>query len=212
MGKLIIEGINFSYEHDKLLDNVFFEMKNPGNFGLMGLNGAGKSTFFNCLSGYNNFETGLLKINDRIIKNDKRWKHFSYLNQKNFLPFDMKVKQAIKLFSSSEIIDERIEELRSIKIGKLSSGEKRYLENLIILGMNREFIILDEPFSEIEPLYIAKLSKLIKEKSKEHGIIITDHNHHAVRSVCDEIGILRNRRIIKIKNTDEELRLNGYYA
>ncbi len=212
MDELVIEGINYSYKHDKLLGNIHFKMKKKGIFGLFGLNGAGKTTFFNYLSGKNSGETGLLKINDRLIENKERWKYFSYLNQRNFLPFDMKVKTAIKILSSSIDFDERIDKLKEFRIGKLSGGEKRYLETLIILGLNRKFILLDEPFSEIEPMYIEKLSRMINKKSQENGIIITDHNHHAVRKISDEIGILRDRKIIKINNTDEELKMKGYYV
>ncbi len=57
-----------------------------------------------------------------------------------------------------------------------------------------------------------KNRRKLKVKSKNCAIIITDHNHLAVRKISDEVGILKERRILRINNTDEDLKMNGYYA
>jgi len=69
------------------------------------------------------------------------------------------------------------------KIGRLSGGERRYLEVLLILAREQEFAILDEPFSEFEPLYREKVIDLIKRMRNVKGILITDQDYRSVVKV-----------------------------
>ena len=89
------------------------------------------------------------------------------------------------------------------RINQLSSGQQRYLQLLLLLNLDHSFILLDEPFSMIEPLY----KDLIKEKLEEYrgnkGFIVTDHYYRDVLDISDKTHLLRDGILIPIeKNTD----------
>ena len=85
-----------------------------------------------------------------------------------------------------------------IKIGKLSLGQLRYLELLIIGNLNHQFLMLDEPFSMIEPIYKDVIKSLLLKLKKSKGIILTDHYYNDVLEITDENFVIKDSEIIKV--------------
>src|SRR5690606_37841927 len=106
-----------------------------------------------------------------------------YLPQSDFLPNDDTVTSVVKRFLPSEpsrnlvSSNERIRTLLKKKISALSGGEKRYFQVLLILNLPTAFVLLDEPFSQVEPLYRAEIKALINVHKQEKGILLTDHDY-----------------------------------
>ena len=216
MKEFIIDSVNFSYHNHKVLSGVFAKIKTGEILGIFGRNGCGKTTLFKCIYGLFTNETGMVKINNVIIKRKDRWKYMSYLSQSSFLPDELRVEQAVRLFYTTQnacelYVDERISIMRKRKIRTLSGGEKRYLEFCIILNLGRSFVLLDEPFSKIEPKYIHLIRNKIKRDIHKTGIIISGHNHWEIREVCTRISIMNNGELKEIDNTDDALIKYHYF-
>jgi ABC-type lipopolysaccharide export system ATPase subunit len=85
----------------------------------------------------------------------------------------------------------------------LSGGEKRIIETYLILKSQSKFVLLDEPFSHIAPIYINTIIELIQEEKHEKGIIITDHMYKYVTEISDDLYLLKDGWNKKVKNLSE---------
>lgn len=75
---------------------------------------------------------------------------------------------------------------------ELSGGELRYFQVLLLLNLKSDFVLLDEPFSSVEPIYKEKIKDLIRNHKEEKGFIITDHDYRNVIDPCDELRLIVN--------------------
>ena len=73
---------------------------------------------------------------------------------------------------------------------ELSGGEARLAELYLILMSEAPFYILDEPFTQVDPVNVDEVKALIRERSRDHGIIVTDHNYDALSSVADNLFVI----------------------
>ena len=112
-----------------------------------------------------------------------------------------------KTFQGDSIIGKLFNE----KIKSLSGGELRYLELRLLLALDREYYLLDEPLSGIEPIVIEKIMELLLEaKSKNKGILITDHFYRYVKEINDVSYVLNDGRCHKIDNDNIDIELFRY--
>jgi len=204
MSSLIIENIQFSYNKIKLLSDIYFQFSKGEIVGLLGRNGSGKSTMFKIITGLLHEHSMILRIDNKPARVNTIYKYISYLPQESFLPKEFRIDKCIRLFlkdaSKRNIVmkDERIKKLNNCKVGQLSRGEKRYFELLLILFSKQEYAILDEPFSELDPINKQKAIELIKCISKNKGIILTDQDYHSVFAVSTSRILLTNGHLKKI--------------
>ena len=130
------------------------------------------------------------------------------------MPKYLKVDSIIKLFfnkvNTDEIINDKIvKKIYKTKVKNISGGELRYLETLLLMNMDSDFILLDEPFNGVSPIIAGEIKKIIVEKSKNKDIILTDHDYRNVLSVSNKIYLMKNGSIKELKN-NEELVEYGY--
>ena len=141
--------------------------------------------------------------------------NISYLPQDSFLPDNLTVRDVIPLYykdgdaQNKIFYDPRIAKIERQRIGTLSLGERRYFEILLISRLPHKFLMLDEPFSMVEPLYQDSIKELLIELKKEKGIIITDHYYRNVLEVSDRKMIIKDGKAIEIEN-EIDLIENGY--
>ena len=95
------------------------------------------------------------------------------------------------------------------KTGKLSGGEIRYLEVKLLMYLESNFVLLDEPFNGVSPILVEEMKKLIIKYSSKKGIILTDHDYRNVISVANKIYLLINGSIKEMKSKDELIKY-GY--
>ena len=93
----------------------------------------------------------------------------------------------------------------------LSGGEARIAEIWLVLHSKALFCILDEPFSQIDPVYIEKVRSLIREQSAGKGIIVTDHNYGSVSMVCDDMFVIADGYTVPARSR-EDLVHYGYLS
>jgi ABC-type lipopolysaccharide export system ATPase subunit len=182
----------------------------PGDIiGLLGRNGSGKSTLMKILFGTLSADHKFIRINNTILNRPfKTKKTIAYLNQDNFLPKDISIKQVFKIYSDrldqkGFLDDEIFSKISDTKIGNLSGGELRYLEVKLLLYFDSPFLLLDEPFNGISPLHVEIIKKMILEKSVKKGIVLTDHDYRNVLDIANKYYLLFDGGLKHVKSIQD---------
>ena len=188
---LILDSIYYEIDSRRILNGVYIKIEPSSICGLFGLNGSGKSTIIRIAAGLLLPLSGTVFIDNKAFTNKSlksRFTKIAYLPQDNFLPGDMKVSKFVNFFlKDSELDLENFikPKLFSQNIASLSFGERRMLELIFIISLKRNYILLDEPFTGIEPRLIEKMLVLINgEADNGTGVLITDHYQHYVSQLC----------------------------
>ena len=222
MLKLQAVELSKSYRGRKVVDNVELEIGQGEVVGLLGPNGAGKTTTFYIIVGLARPDSGRVLLNGDEITDLPMYLRarsgISYLPQEPSVFRQLTSEQNLlavleTLPLTPEQQRDRLEELlvqmgletvRQSKAYTLSGGERRRLEIARSLTLQPSFILLDEPFSGIDPLTVKDLQEIIRELSRSGiGVLITDHNVRETLSVTDRAYILRNGRIFRKGRPDE---------
>ncbi len=104
-----------------------------------------------------------------------------------------------------------INDMLNKEVGILSIGQQRYLQLILLLNLNHHFLLLDEPFSMVEPLYRELIKEKLIEYKSSKGFIITDHYYLDVLEITDKINLIKDAQIIPIASI-EELRMLEYLS
>ena len=219
MRRIKTEHLVKSYSKKRVVNDVNIEVKEGEIVGLLGPNGAGKTTTFYMILGIISPDMGdIILENGRekeSIKGIPMYKRalmgISYLSQEpsifrrltveenikavlEFMPGEHGEKERKKDFLLEEL---KIEHLAKQKAYTLSGGERRRVEIARSLVLSPRFILLDEPFSGIDPIAVFDIQNIIKSlKKKKIGILITDHNVRETLSITDRAYILYEGKIL----------------
>lgn len=214
MSTLHIDSITKLFGEKKVLHDIYLNCETGNVLGILGRNGCGKSILFQIVFGMLKGNTQYIKLNDTILRNQfDRKDRIAYLPQYSFLPKNVKVENLIKLFCTKEDY-RKLKDLNIIKPlihttpNKLSGGEVRLLETLLIIYSPAEFVLLDEPFHSLSPKMVSALKDIIKERSQVKGFIISDHLYQDVLEVSDEIYLLSDTYLKRVKDLTELQRFN----
>jgi lipopolysaccharide export system ATP-binding protein len=223
MLKLQAVELHKSYRGRKVVDDVELEIGQGEVVGLLGPNGAGKTTTFYILVGLARPDSGRVLLNGEEITDLPMYLRarsgISYLPQEPSVFRQLTSEENLlavleTLPLTPEQQRDRLEELlvqmgldtvRTSKAYTLSGGERRRLEIARSLTLEPSFILLDEPFSGIDPLTVKDLQEIIRELAKSGiGVLITDHNVRETLTVTDRAYILKSGKIFR-KGRPEEL-------
>ena len=221
----LLTGINLkkSYGSREVVKGITIEIKRGEVVGLLGPNGAGKTTTFYMITGMVKPNGGHVELNGSDITSLPMYKRarrgIGYLSQEPSVFTKLSVEDNLRLVLemttlSSKEQSERLEQLledfsinhiRKSKAYILSGGERRRTEIARSLVMEPEFILLDEPFSGIDPIAVEDIQKIIFElKSRNIGVLITDHNVRETLTITDRSYLLFEGKILK-SGTPREL-------
>lgn len=211
MSKLVINSVTKSFGSNTVLSSIDFECQIGEIVGLLGRNGSGKTTLLKILFGTLKADTIDVQLNSMPFDPKKNIcnREIAYLSQDNFLPKDLKVKNIIPIYyqdgekQNRIFYDPRIAKIENQRINTLSYGELRYLEILLVLRLPHRFILLDEPFSMIEPLYQDAIKDLLLIIKKDKGIILTDHYYYDVLQITDRNILIKDGQTCPISNKRE---------
>ncbi len=211
-----------SYRGRKVVDDVELEIGQGEVVGLLGPNGAGKTTTFYILVGLARPDSGRVLLNDDEITDLPMYLRarsgISYLPQEPSVFRQLTSEENLlavleTLPLTPEQQRDRLEELlvqmgletvRTSKAYTLSGGERRRLEIARSLTLQPSFVLLDEPFSGIDPLTVKDLQETIRDLAKSGiGVLITDHNVRETLSVTDRAYILKSGKIFRKGRPDE---------
>lgn len=130
------------------------------------------------------------------------------------LPADISVKRLIKNLPASDKLNEDplLQRIFNQKVVQLSGGEKRYLEVAMLFSFERKYILLDEPFTGVEPTIIDLIIDRIRDEAKNgKGILLTDHMHRYISEVADKGYLIHNKQCYNLaRNFTQELKKMGY--
>jgi lipopolysaccharide export system ATP-binding protein len=217
METLRAEGIGKSYKGRQVVRGVNLHISRGEVVGLLGPNGAGKTTSFYMIVGLVQPESGRVRVDDTDITRTPmylRARNFgiSYLPQEPSVFRKLTVEENILAVLEAQPLDlrerrERTERLiaklnlshiRTTRGYALSGGERRRVEIARSLCIQPNFILLDEPFSGIDPIAVLDLQKIIFDlKASGIGILITDHNVRETLSVTDRAYIMAEGKIFR---------------
>ena len=224
MQNLSTDEIGKSYRGRRVVNGVSLHIKQGEVVGLLGPNGAGKTTTFYMIVGLVPPDVGRVLVNEREITDVPmylRARNFgiSYLPQEPSVFRKLSVEENILAVLETQPISwhERKEKLEKLldQLGlghirkthgyALSGGERRRVEIARALCIAPTFILLDEPFSGIDPIAVLDLQKIIFDlKNSGIGVLITDHNVRETLSVTDRAYIINEGRIFRT-GTPEQL-------
>ncbi|HIC90557.1 MAG TPA: LPS export ABC transporter ATP-binding protein [Syntrophaceae bacterium] len=222
MSTLSIRNLTKIYNGKKVVDGVTLEVHNSEIVGLLGPNGAGKTTTFHMTVGLIRPDYGKIFLDGEDITHYPMYmrarKGINYLPQEPSIFRKLTVEENIMAILETLNLtkgerEQRLKELlEELKIGylaknmaySLSGGERRRLEITRALVTSPSFILLDEPFTGIDPLAISDIQKIIKDlKSRRIGVLISDHNVRETLGVCDRAYILNQGRIMEQGNSEK---------
>jgi len=208
-----IQNITKSFNGQVVVNNLSLEAKSGEIVGLLGANGAGKSTTLNLLLGFLTADSGSITINDKEIhKNLKEIRNsigyipenvnlYTYLSGIENLDFFCRL--ANKKYSEKELEQFLSEcglpiESHHKKIEGYSKGMRQKVGIAIACAKNASIYLLDEPASGLDPLASNELSVLLKKLASNGAtIIMASHDIFRVNETCTKIGILKNGVLVK---------------
>lgn len=223
--KLIAKGLAKSFKSHQVVKDISLEINKGEIVGVLGPNGAGKTTAFYMIVGLIKADEGAIFLNGKNVS--KMPLHTRAKFGIGYLPQDESIfrklsvehnimailelnnnlaKKDINKRTTELLAEFGIDHLRKSQAQALSGGEKRRLEIARCLASDPEFILLDEPFAGVDPISIADIMATIKSlKSKNYGILITDHNVRETLAICDRAYIVSRGEIIAEGGADELL-------
>ena len=214
--KLSVEKIYKSYSSKIAVDDISFKMNSGNILGLLGPNGAGKTTLFYIIAGLLRKDSGSITLDSEDVSDkdisERSNLGLSYLPQEASIFRKLTVKENIltALEQRKDLNDEsKFRELNNLleefnlnefseTLGiRLSGGERRRTEIARSLGSKPKFILLDEPFAGIDPIAVTDLKQTInKLKSKNIGVLISDHNVRDTMQICDQVLIMNQGKLL----------------
>jgi len=208
---MILTGYNLSksYKSLKALDNVSINCKKGEILGLVGANGSGKSTLFKILLGVLKPDTGNVTISSKKTKPIggiiEKPALYEYLNAFENLKVFGRI-QGLKI--TNDFVEESLKKVglpvdRKDPVKNFSMGMKQRLSIAIALLNNPECLVLDEPFSGLDPMGISSLNTLITTLAEEQelAILISSHILGELNKICDRLTVIKNGKIIKSGTT-----------
>jgi lipopolysaccharide export system ATP-binding protein len=209
------QELSKSFGSRRVVNDVSFDINTGEVVGLFGPNGAGKTTTFYAVVGFLRPDAGKITLDGEDITSLPMFmrarKGITYLPQEPSVFKKLSVADNIKSImefheTDREVIDHKVQELlESFKLEHLaannadllSGGERRRLEVARALMMTPRFILLDEPFSGIDPISVADLKKVVTGlKRRGIGVLLSDHNVRDSLPICDRAYIMSEGKII----------------
>lgn len=205
---LEIDNVELYFSNKRILNGVYLKAETGKVTGLLGSNGCGKTSLMSIIFGSLTPKYKLIRRNGKpVLKPLYLSNIIGFLPQHEFAPKNLKIKRLFKLmkvdwFEFIEMFDS-FSFYWDSQIKTLSGGERRVLETYLILKSQKEIVLLDEPFSNIAPLYIEKFKALIQTEKEFKAIIISDHYFRDVIDSSDDLYLLKNGCTKLIQNLEE---------
>lgn len=221
---LKLENVKKAYGEKTVVDNISFEMDKPGVFGLLGTNGAGKTTTIRMILGIIKKDSGDISWNDKKV--ERKNVNFGYLPEERGIYPKVKIYEQLQYFaklkgmSKKEADDSikrwteklKVSEYLNMTAEKLSKGNQQKIQFISAILHNPELIVLDEPFSGLDPVNTEMLKNVILDLVKEGKyIIMSSHQMSSIEEFCTDILILNKGKTVlqgNLKNIKESYPAN----
>lgn len=221
--KLVIENLSKSFDKKEVLKNINFTFESGKIYGLLGRNGAGKTTFFNCLNEDLKCDSGEFYLSDGKSNKKIESSDIGYVLSTPVVPEFLTGREFLKYFI--DINKDNIKDLKTIdeyfdivKIDKedrdklmkdYSHGMKNKMQMLIYLIASPNILLLDEPLTSFDVVVAEEMKELLKKMKNDRILIFSTHIMELALDLCDEIVVLQKCELLEIKRdelTDKELK------
>ena len=221
--KLVIENLSKSFDKKEVLININFTFESGKIYGLLGRNGAGKTTFFNCLNEDLKCDSGEFYLSDGKSNKKIESSDIGYVLSTPVVPEFLTGREFLKYFI--DINKDNIKDLKTIdeyfdivkidiedrdKLMKdYSHGMKNKMQMLIYLIASPNILLLDEPLTSFDVVVAEEMKELLKKMKKDRILIFSTHIMELALDLCDEIVVLNKGELLEIKRdelTDKELK------
>ena len=223
---LKLEMVSKRFVGKQAVDNISFEVDKPGVFGLLGTNGAGKTTTIRMLLGIIKKDTGEITWNGKPV--ERKTVNFGYLPEERGVYPKTKIYDQLMYFAELKGMNKsdadteikkwakvlKVDEYLPMPAEKLSKGNQQKIQFMTSIIHNPELIVLDEPFSGLDPVNTEILKNVIIDLVKQGKyIIMSSHQMASIEEFCTDILILNKGKTVlkgnlkEIKNTYKANRL-----
>lgn len=215
---LVLKNVSKTFVGKRAVDNISFELNKQGVFGLLGTNGAGKTTTIRMLLGIIKKDSGEITWNGKVV--DRKSVNFGYLPEERGVYPKTKIYNQLMYFAElkgmkKEEADEaiknwakklKVEEYLDKPAEKLSKGNQQKIQFMTAVIHNPELLVLDEPFSGLDPVNTELLKNIIINLVKEGKyIIMSAHQMSTIEEFCSDILILNKGKTV-IKGNLKEIK------
>ena len=209
--ELVVEGLNKNFEDKVVLKDINFKFEKGKIYGLLGRNGAGKTTFFNCLN--DDIESnGNFYFIDGSNKKELEARDIGYVLSTPVVPDFLTGREFLKFFidinkdyiKKTKKIDEYFDFMkidvddRDKLMKDYSHGMKNKLQMLVNIIANPTILLLDEPLTSFDVVVAEEMKDMLREIKNDHIIIFSTHIMELALDLCDEIVILNNATLQEI--------------
>lgn len=220
---LKLENVSKKFVGKQAVDNISFEVDKPGVFGLLGTNGAGKTTTIRMLLGIIKKDTGEITWNGKKV--ERKSVNFGYLPEERGVYPKTRIYDQLMYFAKLKGMNQKeadaaikkwakvlkVEEYIPMPAEKLSKGNQQKIQFMTAIIHNPELIVLDEPFSGLDPVNSEILKNVIIDLVKEGKyIIMSSHQMASIEEFCTDILILNKGKTV-LKGNLKEIK-EGYKA
>ncbi|GAA0970418.1 ATP-binding cassette domain-containing protein [Actinocorallia libanotica] len=217
MGNLILDRISKSYGERKVLDGLGFEVREGELFGFVGSNGAGKTTTMRIVLGVLAADSGTVSWGGAPLDESSR-REIGYMPEERGLYPKMKVREQLVYLArlrgrspqdARRAAEEWMERLGVAERGgdeveKLSLGNQQRVQLAAALVHDPKILVLDEPFSGLDPVAVDVMSQVLRDKSAEGvPVVFSSHQLDLVERLCDRVGIIRGGAMVAVGTTAE---------
>ena len=207
---LVIENLKKSYDGVEAVKDISFSVGKGDIYGFLGPNGAGKTTTIRMIMGIIRQDEGLIALNGNDINSNNRH-NLGYLPEDRGLYQKQRIAEILYYFCSLRGINKTdakekisfwlsrfgLENQKSRKVEELSKGNQQKVQFILSLIHDPDFVILDEPFTGLDPLNQLLLKEVIQEKQSEgKTIIFSTHQMEQVERLCNNICLINDGNII----------------
>lgn len=213
---LVIENVSKTFVDKKAVDDISFRIEKPGVFALLGTNGAGKTTTIRMMLGILKKDTGTIFWNGKSV--DRKNVNFGYLPEERGIYPKTRIVDQLEYFAklkgmtkqeAQKNIDYWLDKLKMTEYKyqtaeKLSKGNQQKIQFITAVMHNPELIVLDEPFSGLDPVNTELLKNIILELVKEDKyIVMSSHQMNSVEEFCEDVVILNKGKTVLKGNLNE---------
>lgn len=214
--KLEVSGLSKSFGEKKILDDIDFSFESGKIYGLIGRNGAGKTTFFNSINRDIDIDSGKFYLDDKFGKSELSTSDIGYvvstpivpefLTAREFLSFFMEINK--DKIDKDKTIDDYFELVQISRedqdklLKDYSHGMKNKMQILINIIAHPKVILLDEPLTSLDVVVQDEMKKLLRSLKNDHIIIFSTHILEIAMDLCEEIVILNNKKLELVQQSN----------